>query len=338
MDCRRAGMVDLLRFVGDRFVGLLRSRTTRDAKKASLGLVIMAPDGPDGVWCIDIVSTGRIGSPRCRQPHSHSSSMPGEAPRMTWRGRCAILPTHQLTGGGPMKQPNRIKTAMRAGRKAYGYGLTFPSPWVIDILGKLDFDYVFIDGEHGPFDLEQLEDLCRTAERYHLTTFARVPDIGSSTILRYLDRGIMGILGPHIATEVDARQLVRACYFGPLGERSFGGNRGTDYNAGIPDKAAYYREANEQMLVCALLEDVAVLENLEGILAVPGIDLYGIGPNDFAQSLGYPGQLDHPEVVKAKQEITRRIHQAGRRMQADVMVSAGVSDMLLEGGRRILET
>src|SRR3954454_12292403 len=237
-----------------------------------------------------------------------------------------------------MKQPNRVKAAMRAGRKTYGYNLSFPSPWVIDILGKLDFDFVFIDGEHGPFGLDQLEDLCRTAERHKLTTIARVPDIGSSTILRYLDRGIMGILGPHIATEADARQLVRARYFGPLGGRSFRGKRRTDYNAGIPDKAAYYREANEQMLVCALLEDVAVLKNLDAILAVPGIDLYSIGPNDFAQSLGYPGQLDHPEVVKAKQEITQRIHQAGGRMQSDVMQSAGVSDMLLEGGRRILKT
>src|ERR1700719_1770017 len=108
----------------------------------------------------------------------------------------------------------------------------------------------------------------------------------------------MGILGPHIATEADARQLARACYFGPLGERSFGANRGTDYNAGIADKAAYYREANEQMLVCALLEDAAVLDNLDTILSVPGIDLYSIGPNDFAQSLGYPGQPDHPEVIK----------------------------------------
>ena len=118
-----------------------------------------------------------------------------------------------------MKQPSRVKAAMRAGSKAYGYKLSFPSPWVIDILGKLDFDFVLFDGEHGPFGLDQLEDLCRTAERRNLTTIARVPDIGSSTILRYLDRGIMGILGPHIATEVDARQLVRACYFGPLGER-----------------------------------------------------------------------------------------------------------------------
>src|SRR3954466_3161962 len=68
-----------------------------------------------------------------------------------------------------MDQPNRIKAAMRAGRSAYRYSLSFPSPWVIDILGKLDFDYVFIDGEHGPFGLDQLEDLCRTAERYNLT-------------------------------------------------------------------------------------------------------------------------------------------------------------------------
>lgn len=235
-----------------------------------------------------------------------------------------------------MKQQNQIKAAMRAGRKAYGYSLTFPSPWVIDIMGKLDFDYIFIDGEHGPFDLTQLEDLCRTAERYNLTTFARVPDIGSSTILRYLDRGIMGILGPHIATEADARQLVRACYFGPLGERSFGGNRGTDYNAMIPDKAAYYRKSNEQMLVCALLEDAAVLDNLDAILSVPGIDLYSIGPNDFAQSLGFPGQPDHPQVLKATQDLTQRIHQAGKKMQQDVMDAPWVSDMLLDAGRRIL--
>ena len=67
-------------------------------------------------------------------------------------------------------------------------------------------------GEHGPFGLDQLEDLCWTAERHNVTAIARVPDIGSSTILRHLDRGIMGILGPHIATEADAHQLVRALF------------------------------------------------------------------------------------------------------------------------------
>jgi len=235
-----------------------------------------------------------------------------------------------------MKQPNRVKAAIRAGRKAYGYTLPFPSPWVIDIMGKIDFDFVFLDGEHGPFGLEQLEGLCRAAELHRATTIARVPDIGASTILRYLDRGLMGIMGPHVATEADARQLVRACYFGPLGERSFGGNRGTDYNAGITDKAAYYREANEQMLVIALLEDAVVLDNLDAILSVPGIDLYGIGPHDFSQSLGYPGQPDHPEVVKAMQEISRRVRLAGGTMQLDVMEGPWITEMLLEAGRRVV--
>src|ERR1700751_6371864 len=106
-----------------------------------------------------------------------------------------------------MKQSNRVKAAIRAGRKAYGYNLSFPSPWVIDILGKLDFDFVFIDGEHGPFGLDQLEDLCRTAERYNLTPIARVPDIGSPTILRHLDLSIMGIFGSHHTAGGGARPL-----------------------------------------------------------------------------------------------------------------------------------
>jgi len=70
----------------------------------------------------------------------------------------------------------------------------------------------------------------------------------------------------------------------------------------------------------------------------PGIDLYSIGPNDFAQSLGYPGRPDHPDVVKTMQEITRRIRQGGRTMQLEVMQGAWVSDRLLDAGRRILSS
>jgi 4-hydroxy-2-oxoheptanedioate aldolase len=103
------------------------------------------------------------------------------------------------------------------------------------------------------------------------------------------------------------RRTSEPAYFGPLGERSFGANRGTDYNAGIADKAAYYHETNEQMLVCAFLEDVAVLDNLDTILAVPGIDLYSIGPNNFSQVLASPtirkfsGQCRTSQAASARQ-------------------------------------
>jgi len=91
------------------------------------------------------------------------------------------------------------------------------------------------------------------------------------------------------------------------------------------------------MLVGALLEDARVLDTLDGILSVLGIDYFGIGHNDFSQSLGYPGQPDHPEVQKAMAEITARIHRAGRKMGQDIMVSAWVSEMLLDAGRQLLE-
>jgi 4-hydroxy-2-oxoheptanedioate aldolase len=237
-----------------------------------------------------------------------------------------------------MKKPNRVVAAMREGRKAYGYNIVFPSPWVVEILGILDFDFVWIDGEHGPFDLAAIEDMCRTAELYDVTPIARVPNIEQSTILRYLDRGVQGVIGPHICTGDDARQLARACYFGPLGERSFGGNRGTTYEVEFVNRQDDYKEANDNMLVGALLEDRASVENLDDILSVEGIDYFAIGLNDFAQGLGYPGQPDHPEVQRLFNETCERIRAAGKPMGNDFMVSDWMSNMLLGAGRKILES
>ena len=73
-----------------------------------------------------------------------------------------------------MKQPNRVKAALNEGRVALGYNLNFPSVHVIEILAPFEFDYVWFDGEHGPFELEHIEHLCRTAESVGVTPIARV--------------------------------------------------------------------------------------------------------------------------------------------------------------------
>ena len=232
-----------------------------------------------------------------------------------------------------MKQDNRIKSAIRDGRVAYGYNLTFPSVDIVEILAPFDFDYVWFDGEHGPFELQQIEHLCRAAESVGVTPIARVPNIHSSTILQYLDRGIQGIMGPHIASRADAEQLVAACLFGPLGRRSFGGHRGCDYDFELGDRVAYYRKCNDNMLVAALLEDDGVMENLDDILSVPGIDYFSIGPNDFAQGLGYPGEPDRAEVVRAMDEIHARIRSAGCTVGSDIMKAVWVKDMLTDAAR-----
>ncbi len=235
-----------------------------------------------------------------------------------------------------MPTVNKVKRAIREGRVASGFSLNIPSPHMVELLGPLGFDFVWLDGEHGPFGLAELENHCRAAESVGITPIARVPDIRSSTILGYLDRGIRGILGPHIATKADAEQLVRACYFGPIGERSFGGNRGCDYDRDLGNKADWYRETNENTLVGALLEDAGVIDNLDQILEVQGIDYFSIGPNDFAQGLGRPGEADHPEVQSTIENVHDRIRSAGRHVGQDVTRRLDIKHAVLALGRDFL--
>ena len=231
---------------------------------------------------------------------------------------------------------NKVVTKIDAGEMAYGCTLLFPATTMVEWMGMAGFDFVQIDGEHGPFTPETLDDLCRVAEASGLTPMARVPDIESSTILRFLDRGIMGILGPHITTRDRAQQLADACRYVPRGKRSFGSARGA-YWGGFESGPEYMEHTNSQVLVMAQLEDIEVLEDLDGILAVDGIDLYSSGAQDIAQSMGLPGQPGHPRVKEFEDRVRAAVHAAGKKMSGDVMVSASSTDLFLDAARSFLE-
>ena len=234
--------------------------------------------------------------------------------------------------GEVMVRENRVIKAMKEGRKALGYQMTFPSVWDIEILARCDFDFVWLDGEHGPFGYSETEQMVRAVEAAGATAIARVENVHHSTVLQYLDRGVQGILGPHIASGEDAEMLADACYFGPRGNRSFGGNRGTNYSFtpdAWGDKRAFYALANDNMLVGALLEDQGSIDNIDDILAVEGIHYFGIGMNDFAQGIGYPGQPEHLDVVGAADELSAYIRGKGRYMSDDIMSGIWIHELLL---------
>lgn len=99
---------------------------------------------------------------------------------------------------------NSILKKNRAGLRATGMGLTFPSTYVVELAGEAGFDSISIDGEHGAFTPESIEAICRLANAYGMSVTARVPNILPSTINLYLDRGVQGIVGPHIETGDEA--------------------------------------------------------------------------------------------------------------------------------------
>ena len=232
---------------------------------------------------------------------------------------------------------NNVVSNMAQGRMSYGLNLSFPSTTLIELAGRVGFEFVTFDSEHGPFTVDILDDLCRIADMAGLTPMARVPDIEHPTILRFLDRGIMGITGPHIVNAERARKLADACRYVPNGLRSFGSGRGA-YFGDVESLPAYMESFNDNVLVIAQLEDVQVLDNIADILAVEGIDLYASGAQDIAQSLGLPGQPTHPDVLDFERQVREAVHAAGKRMADDVMDSARATNLFIDGARAFLQS
>ena len=238
---------------------------------------------------------------------------------------------------------NNILAKNGQGRRGLGCSLMFPSAEAIELIGMTGgFDFINLDGEHGIFSPESVDSMCRVADGFGLTVIARTPTIDGPTVNSYLDRGVMGILGPHIETAEQARALVDACRFVPEGSRSWGGGRGTFYNdvtlLQLPssERTEFLVRSNEEMLVMCQLETAAAFDNLDSILEVDGVDAFAWGPNDLAQSMGYPGEPENPEVIEAQCKVAERIHAAGGKLLEDLMVSAGFLELVLEGARAFL--
>jgi 2-keto-3-deoxy-L-rhamnonate aldolase RhmA len=228
---------------------------------------------------------------------------------------------------------NAVKDAARAGSIVRGVHMTFAAPSIVELLGPT-LDFVYIDGEHGCFDARDIEAACVAAERNDLTVIARVPDRTPGTITRFLDRGVRGIVVPHIESVEQARQAVAAVYFAPIGERSFGGGR--PFFLDIADKPAHMRECNERMSLCLMIESGRGVEAAGELAAIDGVDYLSFGMMDLAQSLGHPGNPAHAEVKAAVARASDAIHAAGKRVREDFMRFGWINDIVQAGAKQIL--
>lgn len=236
-----------------------------------------------------------------------------------------------------MKMTNAVKDAAASGNTIRGIHLTFAASAAIEVLAAADLQFIYIDGEHGRFDWHEIEEACITAERHHLTPIARIPDTAGSTITRFLDRGVRGIVAPHIESVAAAQKVVDAAYFAPLGNRSYGASR-PHYGRRIGDRTAYLAATNATISVCLMIESQAGLDLAGELAAVPGVDYLSFGMLDLAQSLGHPGNSDHPDVKAAAAEATQRIHAAGKRVREEFMKYAWINDVIIAGATQLLGT
>ena len=197
---------------------------------------------------------------------------------------------------------NNLKKALQDGKVALGPFLKFTDPAVVEIMGFAGFDFVIIDGEHGPISIESAQNMIRAAETANITSVIRVSNNDESLILRALDIGAQGIEIPQINSESEAIRAVKSVKYSPQGERGVCRYvRAANYSS--MDKFKYFKYANEETMIIAHIEGVDGINNLDEILSVPGIDVIFIGPYDLSQSLGIPGEVNNPLVTEKMKEV-----------------------------------
>jgi 4-hydroxy-2-oxoheptanedioate aldolase len=226
---------------------------------------------------------------------------------------------------------NKMKEKLRAGQPALGVSMMIPSPQIVEMVGRLGFDWVLIDCEHGTISIETVELMVMAAEASGLTPIVRPWTNSAHAILRVMDRGAMGVQVPHVNTAADAQRAVEAVKYHPLGRRGIAaGTRPAQYGLGVTP-GEYVEWVNRETLVCVQLEEVEALHNIDEILQVEGVDVFFLGPSDLSQSMGYPGQAGVPAVQRAIDDAFAAIVAAGK-----VPGSAGgverIADCLDKGG------
>jgi len=157
------------------------------------------------------------------------------------------------------------------------------------------FDTLYVDLEHSSFSLETCAQICMAALEAGITPFVRVPANTPDYISRVLDAGALGVIAPHIRSAEDARAVIKAAKFPPLGERSAAGGLPHLHFRSFPVAEAY-AALNDATMVVVQFESAAALAQAEQIIALDGIDMVLIGLNDLLGDLGIPGEYDHPRV------------------------------------------
>jgi 2-dehydro-3-deoxyglucarate aldolase/4-hydroxy-2-oxoheptanedioate aldolase len=199
--------------------------------------------------------------------------------------------------------PNPLRAALREGKTVLGTMVAeIRQPAIMQLLGIAGFDFVIIDNEHGPFNIETIADLSRAGRCYGVTPIVRVPELSYTYLAQSLDVGAQGIMLPRVYTVDQVKQALDIVKYPPTGNRGCALNRGhTNFQGGaVLDIMA---RANAENLVVIQIETKEALEQVDAIAALPGVDVLFIGPNDLSISLGVAGPPTSETMVAAINKV-----------------------------------
>ena len=205
-------------------------------------------------------------------------------------------------------RPSRVLQKLRDGGVVFCAKLNLADSRVTEIAARSGFDCIWVDLEHVPNTLHDIENNVRAAKAYDVDTVVRVPRGSYSDLVYPLEMDAAGIMVPHCMGAEDAKQIARSTRFAPIGLRPLDGGN-SDGGFCMMPTLEYMRQANKERFVIAQIEDPESVDELEEIVQVDGIDMLLFGAGDYGQSIGTLAEPNHPKV----QEVRRRIPEVARK-------------------------
>ena len=221
---------------------------------------------------------------------------------------------------------NTFKAALKAKAPQIGLWASIPSNYTAEVIAGAGFDWILLDTEHTPSDIETVVSQLQAVSAYPTTPVVRVPWNDMVMIKRYLDTGVQALLVPQVNTAEEARNAVAYTRFPPAGLRGVAGSTRATRFGRIKD---FFKRAHEETCLLVQTETKEALANIEAIAAIDGIDGLFIGPADLHASLGYPGERAHKDVLPIIDDAIVRIVKAGK--------AAGILTDSEENARRWLK-
>lgn len=242
---------------------------------------------------------------------------------------------------------NDFRSRLRNREPLIGTMVTLATPAAAEIFAELGFDWLFVDGEHGPLETAELLSILRAVSG-RIACAVRVPGANETAVKKVLDLGADGVIVPMVNTAEQAADVVRWARYAPAGSRGVGLARAHGYGLRFKE---YVESANDRIAVIVQAEHFLAVENIEAIVQVPGIDAVQLGPYDLAASMGKMGQVDDPKVVAAVEHVIQTCLRASTPIgwfgvssesvkpyldRGCTLITAGVDTLLLAGAARTM--
>ncbi|HET9277951.1 MAG TPA: aldolase/citrate lyase family protein [Flavitalea sp.] len=203
-----------------------------------------------------------------------------------------------------------LKHRLKQGETLHGCWLNLGTPITAEIVGLAGFDWVLIDLEHGAGVEKDVLAQLQALEHTSAAPIIRVEGSQRQRINRVLDMGAEGIMCPRIINTAEAREVASALHYPPQGKRGIAKMvRATGFGR---DFNGYYENSKDNILGIVQIETAEVLNHLDAVAAIDGIDVLFIGPSDLSMELGIFGQLDHPLFRDALKATVSAAEKAGK--------------------------